>query len=128
FQELARAVAEDGARLIAGWADGRLAGCAALRREGRETEPHVAELSRLMVAPWARRRGLGMLLLAAAEQAARDDGRSIIHLSTPDHGAAPALFRCGGYIEAGRIPRAAGLPDGSLADRLILAKEIAPQP
>jgi GNAT superfamily N-acetyltransferase len=127
FEELARAVAEDGTRLIAGWADGRLAGCAALRWNGREIEPHVGELCRLMVAPWARRRGLGRALLEAAEQAARDDGRRIIYLFAADHGVAPLFYGQNGYRESGRIPQAGGLPDGGLVDTLIFTKQLSPQ-
>jgi GNAT superfamily N-acetyltransferase len=125
FQTLARSVAENRTRLIGGWADGRLAGCIALRWDGRETEPHVAELSQLMVAPRARRRGLGKRLLAAAEQAAAEDDRRILYLFASDCGPAPMLYRQNGYLEAGRIPQAGGLPDGGLVDTLIFTKQLS---
>jgi GNAT superfamily N-acetyltransferase len=128
FEALGREMARDGTRLIAGWSEGRLAGCAALRWDGRETEPHVAELSKLMVAPWARGQGLAARLIDGAEAAARQDGRSLIYLFTSDHGAAPSLYRRYGYTESGRIPQGGGLPDGRPVDALIFHKSIEDQP
>jgi GNAT superfamily N-acetyltransferase len=128
FEAMAREVADDGTRLIAGWSEGRLAGCAALRWDGRETEPHVAELSKLMVAPSARGYGLGSRLITEAETAARQDNRSLIYLFTSDHGAAPSLYRRHGYTESGRIPQGGGLPDGRLVDALIFHKSLKEQP
>ena len=117
-------MADGRARLFAGWVEGRLAGCAVLRWDGRETELHAAMLSKLMVAPWARRNGLANLLITGVETAARQDGRSVIYLFASAHGAAPALYRRQGYIQSGAIPQGGGLPDGRLVDALIFHKNL----
>jgi GNAT superfamily N-acetyltransferase len=122
FEALTHEMADGRARLFAGWLKGRLAGCAVLRWDGRETESHAAMLSNLMVAPWARRNGLAGLLINEMEKAARQDGRSVIYLFASDHGAAPLLYRRHGYVQSGAIPQGGGLPDGRLVDALIFHK------
>ena len=122
FESLGREVAEGRTRLIAGWIDGRLAGCAALRWDGRETEPHVAELARLIVASWARRRGLARRLISRLEETARQDGRRVIYLLVADDGAGPGLYHRLGYRQSGCIPQGGGLPDGTTVDALIFSK------
>ncbi len=124
IEALAADVAKGASRLIGGWIEGRLAGCVALRWDGRETEPHLATLSKLIVVPWGRGQGLGAKLIAEAEAAARQEGRSLIYLFASDDGAAPSLYRRLGYSLSGRIPGGGGLPDGRLVDALIFHKSL----
>ena len=77
-----------------------LAGYALLFRRRGST---VARLYSLAVAPSARGRGIGGVLLADAEAAARAAGASTLRLEVRvDNVAAIALYRSRGYREFGR--------------------------
>jgi GNAT superfamily N-acetyltransferase len=82
---------------LVGWHDGRPAGCVGLRVIDSET----AELTRVYVTRQARGTGGGGLLLAAAEQAAREVlGASAIRLDTRDDLVeARGLYAKHGYTE-----------------------------
>jgi ribosomal protein S18 acetylase RimI-like enzyme len=77
---------------------------------------HRAEVMKLMVLRSARRQGIGRALLSAAEDAARDAGRSLLVLDTRRGDAAEHLYRGHGYSEAGVIPQFAQGADGLLHD------------
>jgi GNAT superfamily N-acetyltransferase len=66
-----------GAILVA-YLDDRPTGCGALRR----LEEGVAEVKRMYVEPWARRRGVGRRILAELEAAALRLGYCVIRLET----------------------------------------------
>jgi GNAT superfamily N-acetyltransferase len=61
--------------------DGRVLGCAGLRL----LPAGIAEVTRVFVAPQARRRGLGQQLLDAVEDAARRYQVARLRLGTSDH-------------------------------------------
>lgn len=87
------AVEDDGAA-------GTVLGSIALGRAGRPPNDY-ASLMWLMVAPEARRRGIGRLLLAAIERQAYEAGETTLALET--HAAwseAVRLYRAAGYEEA----------------------------
>lgn len=76
--------------------DGEPGGCVGLRI----TEPGVAELTRLFVRPERRGSGGGAVLLAAAEDAARELGVRLLRLDTrSDLVEARALYARHGYRE-----------------------------
>jgi GNAT superfamily N-acetyltransferase len=77
----------------------RPVGCVGLRRLDEQT----SELTRTFVRPGARGAGIAALLLAAAEQHAREGGAAVIRLNTrSDLVEARALYAKHGYQE---IPR-----------------------
>jgi GNAT superfamily N-acetyltransferase len=63
----------------------------------------------------ARRRGVGAALLRAAEDAARECGRSLLVLDTAS-GDAERLYARQGWVRVGVVPDFALLPDGALCD------------
>ncbi|HEX7390441.1 MAG TPA: GNAT family N-acetyltransferase [Acidiphilium sp.] len=125
FAALAEAERAGQALVFTAIIDGRIAGCIAVLAERRETEPHVAEIGKLMVHPEFRRLGIGAALIAAAERAAFAWSRPRLYLFAADDGTAPAFYDRVGYVRAGRIPEAAALPDGSLADALIFTRRLS---
>ena len=78
-----------------------------------ENQPHRAELSKMIVHRRARRRGVGAALLRAAEDTARDCGRSLLVLDTAS-GDAERLYARQGWVRVGVVPDFALLPDGDL--------------
>ena len=80
-----------------------------------ENQPHRADLSKMLVHRRARRRGLGAALLKAAENVARECGRSLLVLDTAS-GDAERLFAALGWRRCGVIPDYALLPQGGFCD------------
>lgn len=113
WRRLAGRVAEGRASLLAGWHAGTAAGLAWLDLPAAAAAAHRAELRLLLVAPEARRRGLGRALLRAAEATARAGGRTLLtarYIVTPE---AEALRRAAGWREAGVVPGYAAGPAGA---------------
>jgi ribosomal protein S18 acetylase RimI-like enzyme len=75
---------------------------------------HRAEVIKLMVLGSARRRGIGRLLMEAAEADARTLGRTTLVLDTRQGDPSEALYRGMGWQPAGTIPRYAQSADGTL--------------
>jgi GNAT superfamily N-acetyltransferase len=95
-------VAEDAAGLV---------GTVQLILDQPENQPHRADLSKMLVHRRARRRGLGSALLQAAENLARDCGKSLLVLDTAS-GDAERLYAALGWQRCGVIPDYALLPHG----------------
>ena len=67
--------------------------------------PHRAEVQKLFVHTEFRRRGIAQSLLAAVEDAARAQGRTLLVLDTREGDAAALLYSRLGYTRAGIIPQ-----------------------
>lgn len=78
-----------------------------------ENQPHRADISKLLVHRQARRQGIGAALMRAAEQTARDAGKSLLILDTAS-GEAERLYAREGWTLAGIIPDFALWPKGGL--------------
>jgi GNAT superfamily N-acetyltransferase len=77
-----------------------------------ENQPHRGDLSKMLVHRRARNRGIGAALLRAAEDAARDAGRTLLVLDTVTGGAGERLYRRLGWSRVGEVPDYALWPDG----------------
>ena len=80
-----------------------------------ENQPHRADLSKMLVHRRARRRGLGEALMCAAEDVARQCGKSLLVLDTASADA-DRLYARLGWQYCGTIPGYALLPHGGLCD------------
>jgi len=90
-------------------------------------QPHRAEVKKLLVHPWARRRGIGKSLMAALEAHARAVGRTVLTLDTVTGGAAEPLYRSIGYVVVGTIPRyALNFDSSTLESTTVMYKFISP--
>jgi GNAT superfamily N-acetyltransferase len=76
-----------------------------------ENQPHRGDLAKMLVHRRARRQGLGAALLAAAEQGARDAGKTLLVLDTASDDA-ERLYARNGWQRCGVIPDYALWPDG----------------
>jgi GNAT superfamily N-acetyltransferase len=88
-----------------------------------ENQPHRADVAKMLVHRRARRQGVGGLLLAAAEQAARASGRSLLLLDTASDDAG-RLYERGGWQRVGTVPRYALLPDGAFCSTVFYYKDL----
>jgi GNAT superfamily N-acetyltransferase len=76
-----------------------------------ENQPHRAEVAKMLVFRRARRRGIGALLMQAAEDAARAHRKTLLVLDTSS-AEAERLYARMGWQRVGVIPGFALLPEG----------------
>ena len=89
----------------------------------QENQPHRADISKMLVRRNARRHGIGARVLAEAERAARDAGRTLLVLDTAS-AEAERLYARGGWQRVGTVPRYALLPDGAFCATVIFYKDL----
>jgi GNAT superfamily N-acetyltransferase len=94
---------------------GGVVGTVQLILDQPENQPHRADLSKMLVHRRARRLGVGAALLRAAENVARDCGKSLLVLDTAS-GDAERLYAKLGWHRCGVVPGYALLPHGGLCD------------
>ena len=100
------------ALLVAEDAEGIL-GTVQLVLEQPENQPHRAEIAKMLVHRRARRRGIGALLMQAAEDEARAHRKTLLVLDTSS-AEAERLYARMGWQRVGVIPGFALLPEGEL--------------
>lgn len=95
--------------------DSGLLGTVQLILDQPENQPHRADLAKMLVLRSARKRGLGEALMRAAEQVARDAGKTLLVLDTASADAERLYERCG-WTRCGVVPNYALLPQGGYCD------------
>lgn len=85
---------------------------------------HRAEISKMLVAPEARRMGVARALLLRAEADARAEKRELLFLDTVSDSPAEHLYAGIGYQLAGRIPNYAKYADGSSCPTSLMYKRL----
>lgn len=96
--------------------DGRVVGTVQLDVDTPPNQPHRAEVTKLLVHPEARRRGIARALMAALEERAAGLGRSLVTLDTRTGDFAEPLYASLGYITVGTIPGYCVDPAGTRLD------------
>jgi GNAT superfamily N-acetyltransferase len=122
FAKVAGEVARGEAVLIAARIDGRIVGTVQLGLALPPNQPHRADVKKLLVHRKARGRGVGAAVMAAAEEAARNRGRTLLVLDTAVDGDAERLYVRTGWTRVGVIPAYALFPDGRPCDTAIFWK------
>ncbi|MEL6278313.1 MAG: GNAT family N-acetyltransferase [Pseudomonadota bacterium] len=95
--------------------EGRLAGTVQIDIDTPPNQPHRAEVTKLIVHPDMRRRGIARALMVALEDRALKHQRSLLTLDTRTGDAAEPLYTSLGYVTVGMIP---GYCVDPLVDRL----------
>lgn len=90
--------------LLAAWLGDRLAGTVQLVHDMPPNQPHRAEVSKLLVHPDCRRRGIARALMTDLERRAAALNRRLITLDTRTGDSAEPLYTALGYETAGIIP------------------------
>jgi GNAT superfamily N-acetyltransferase len=99
------------ALLVAEDAEG-LCGTVQLVLDVPDNQPHRADLVKMLVHRRARRRGLGAALMRAAEDVARECGRTLLVLDAVTGGDGARLYERLGWVRVGDIPDYALMPRG----------------
>jgi GNAT superfamily N-acetyltransferase len=92
-----------------------IVGTVQLVLEQPENQPHRADVAKMLVHRRARHRGWGEALMQAAEQAAREAGKTLLVLDTSSGDAERLYVRCG-WQRCGTIPGYALWPQGGPCD------------
>ncbi len=115
--------ADRGERVVlCAWRDGRLVGTGSLLLAAAPSQPHRAELTKVMTTAAARGTGVGAALVAALERAARERGRRLLTLDASLVEGPSAFYRRLGHHTVGDIPGYAYKPRGQLAATRVLYK------
>jgi len=78
-----------------------------------DNQPHRGDVAKMLVRGSSRRRGVARRLLAAVEDAARAEGRSVLVLDAVTGGDAERLYARHGWQRVGEVPKFALMPDGA---------------
>ncbi|MBA2672117.1 GNAT family N-acetyltransferase [Ramlibacter sp.] len=89
-----------------------------------ENQPHRADVAKMLVHRRARRQGVGGLLMRAAEDAAREHGKTLLVLDTASADA-ERVYERAGWTRLGTIPGYALLPKGGLCDTVLFYRLLA---
>lgn len=116
---------ESGARaLLVAQDDSGIIGTVQLVLDQPENQPHRADLSKMLVHRRARRLGVGAALMRAAENVARDAGKTLLVLDTASDDA-ERLYARAGWTLVGVIPDYALLPRGGLCATSVYYRKLA---
>jgi GNAT superfamily N-acetyltransferase len=99
--------------LVAQTDAGRIIGTVQLITAQPDNQPHRADVAKMLVHRDARRTGVAALLMAAIDDVARDEGKSVLVLDTVTGGDAERLYQRAGWQSAGVVPKYALMPDGA---------------
>ncbi|HEX2101065.1 MAG TPA: GNAT family N-acetyltransferase, partial [Candidatus Synoicihabitans sp.] len=123
-----RQVADDvatGARAVLVAEDARgICGTVQLVFSLPENQPHRADLAKMLVHRRARRQGLGVALMQAAEALAVSCGKRLLVLDTVTGGDAERLYARLGWQRAGVIPDYALFPKGGYCSTTIFYRDL----
>jgi GNAT superfamily N-acetyltransferase len=111
--------------LVAEDAAGAVVGTVQVLLSMPENQPHRGEIAKLLVHPRARRQGIAAALMAAADEAARGAGKSLLVLDTVTGGDAERLYPRLGWQRCGVIPDYALWPRGGFCATTVFYKALA---
>lgn len=120
----AAAQAGDGRAVLAAEDDEGLFGVVQVIAAGMPNQPHRGDVAKMLVHRRGRRRGVAQALLAAAEDAGRGLGLTLLVLDTVTGGEAERLYARLGWERVGVIPNYALTPDGELCSTTYFYKLI----
>lgn len=99
--------------LVAEDTQGAIVGTVQLVTAMPDNQPHRADVAKMLVLRRARRQGIAQRLMAALDDAARDEGKTVLVLDTVTGGDAERLYERAGWQRVGCVPKYALMPDGA---------------
>jgi GNAT superfamily N-acetyltransferase len=115
WRRVAEATARDERAVLIAEDSGDIVGTVQLILALPENQQHRADLSKMLVHRRARRRGVAEAMVRAAEELAREMGKSLLVLDTASADAERLYTRLG-WVRVGVVPDYALLPDGGFCD------------
>jgi GNAT superfamily N-acetyltransferase len=122
-----RKVADSAAReeriLFVAEEEGQIVGTVQVVFDLPENQPHRADVNKMIVRRSQRKKGVGEALMRAAEDAAKQAGRTLLVLDTASADAERLYERCG-FHRVGAVPNFALLPQGGYCDTVFFYKQL----
>ena len=112
------------ALLVAEDAQGAIVGTVQLVMAMPDNQPHRADVAKMLVHRRARRAGVGRRLLAALDEVAKEEGKTVLVLDTVTGGDAERLYERAGWQRAGVVPKFALMPDGAFCATTFFYKHL----
>lgn len=113
------------ALLVAEDDTGTIVGTVQLILDQPENQPHRADLAKMLVHRRSRRQGIAERLMLAAEDTAREAGKTLLVLDTVTGGDAERLYARLGWQRVGVIPDYALWPGGGLCATTYFFRRVA---
>jgi GNAT superfamily N-acetyltransferase len=110
--------------LVAEDAEGRVVGTVQMIMSLPDNQPHRADIAKMLVHRSARRRGVAQRLMAAIDDAAREEGKSVLVLDTVTGGDAERLYERAGWQRVGSVPKYALMPNGAFCATTFFYKHL----
>jgi GNAT superfamily N-acetyltransferase len=110
--------------LVAETPAGRIIGTVQLITALPDNQPHRADVGKMLVHRDARRQGVAAQLMAAVDQAAREEGKTVLVLDTVTGGDAERLYQRAGWLAVGTVPNYALMPDGAYCGTTFFHKQL----
>jgi len=110
--------------LVAQDGEGRILGTVQLILSLPENQPHRADVAKMLVHRNARRRGIAQRLMAAVDEEARKEGRTVLVLDAVTGGDAERLYERTGWQRVGVIPKYALMPNGDFCSTTYFYKHL----
>jgi GNAT superfamily N-acetyltransferase len=126
WRSVAKAVANGERALLVAEDAAGIVGTVQLILDQPENQPHRADLSKMLVHRRARRRGAGAAILRAAEEVARELGKTLLVLDTASADA-ERLYARQGWVRVGVVPGYALWPAGGLCDTTFFYRLLEPR-
>ncbi|MCC2970619.1 GNAT family N-acetyltransferase [Massilia sp. IC2-476] len=112
------------ALLVAADGEGKIVGTVQLVMAMPDNQPHRADVAKMLVHRRARRAGIAARLLAALDEVAREEGKTVLVLDTVTGGDAERLYQRAGWERVGVVPKFALMPDGSFCATTFFYKHL----
>jgi GNAT superfamily N-acetyltransferase len=110
--------------LVAEDHEGTILGTVQVLLDQPENQPHRGDVAKMLVHRRARKQGIGAALLAAAEQSARESGKTLLVLDTVTGSDGYRLYSRHGWQRCGEIPDYALWPDGRFCPTTVFYKTL----
>lgn len=125
WRSVAQGVAAGQRALLVAEDEQGLCGTVQLSFDLPENQPHRADLAKMLVHHRVRRQGLGAALMQAAEETARECGKTLLVLDAVTNGDAARLYERLGWVRVGDVPGYALWPQGGLCGTTIFYRHLA---
>lgn len=110
--------------LVAEDSEGRIVGTVQMITALPDNQPHRGDIAKMLVRRSARRRGIAQRLMAAIDDAAHDEGKTVLVLDTVTGGDAERLYERAGWQRVGVVPKYALMPSGGFCATTFFYKHL----
>lgn len=110
--------------LVAEDRKGQIVGTVQMIMSLPDNQPHRGDIAKMLVHRKARRRGIAQRLMAAIDDAARKEGKTVLVLDTVTGGDAERLYERAGWQRVGVVPKYALMPNGGFCGTTFFYKHL----